>query len=621
MKLSLKLLGILWLGLLIMIGALLYNAYSRIQPDNFVSVLSRQIESNYPGSKVHIGKLGYRFSLDFNLELNEVFLKRNSKTLASIGKAEIKVPWWLLLFNNGNAQLNLHEVDIFLDQDASQAPIVKTKQNSSNSLITLALPEYLTDAKYTIRAKNVTIRDSLTGRRFFVLSKLLVREFQQGNNSAFEFNVPVPIKLGAVQVPLELWVFGDVTPSVEQWNINYHGEFRSLETSEKFKIDDLLFKGLATFTPKQLGLNSELNIQIDKKQVGTGEFIANQEGMRVFFKLTEFPSDYFQPIYETIKNPYLSALSAPGSGEIKFHKKFGAPRVKASASLTFAGTFDLTQKENVSGSWKLRFEDSRWEASFISPKGEVSFFRRSFMDMKQNRVTQYNEELGFSGVDLALSTTRILPLSEFMQDASKVFFSTILSFNKCLHKKELFSGAFKYGVTPDQKYFSGDLSNEKSSLNISYSNKNGNSLDVKSNLFPWDSGLQLFAPHFLASNAVITGQVSGRWTNSWHTGDWIMKLNSTGNIDGTLGLFFKNTTALFNLDTFGIKNLSFDGFLKNNILTVSALLLDNAQQVKISGVLNSRQKSVLSLAYPKNKKLRRNFKEVIEPYWLPKENQ
>ncbi|MCP5815823.1 hypothetical protein NL365_27960, partial [Klebsiella pneumoniae] len=77
-----------------------------------------------------------------------------------------------------------------------------------------------------------------------------------GKNSAFELNIPIQIKHNETHYNSDLWLFGDVTPETSQWKLNYRGEFRTKESSDKFLIEDLVINGAATFIPSSLAINS-----------------------------------------------------------------------------------------------------------------------------------------------------------------------------------------------------------------------------------------------------------------------------------------------------------------------------------------------------------------------------
>ena len=409
MRISLKVLAYMWLGLFLIIGGLLFNAYSKLKPETVIALLTEQVQKNYPGTKLEVGKVDYGFSLDFNLNLQNIHLRRSGKLLGSIGKIELKVPWWLLLVNKGNAQINLSNLDIYVDHH--EAHEIKSVTNSLKTTdIKVTLPNYLADARYTLRAKNVSVRDIHNERRYFTVSKLLVREFQYGKNSAFELNIPIEITHGQVRYSSNLWLFGDVTPEMNVWNFNYRGEFRTKEASDKFEIEDLVIGGTAVFKPQSLDISSSVDLLIEKQNIGKGSINANQDSLNLNLNFTEIPLSYFSFMYEEIHNPYLPKLEGKAHGVVNFDKKFDADTATIGGKLSFDGSFEIAPQHLMGGKWIMSFQDSRWETSFISPKGEISFFRRSFMDMKKSKVTQYVEELGFTGLDL---NQVILPVTSF----------------------------------------------------------------------------------------------------------------------------------------------------------------------------------------------------------------
>jgi hypothetical protein len=626
MRVSLKLIGVLWIGLFLIIGVLLFNAYSKLKPETFIALITEQVQKNYPGAELKVGKVSYGFSLDFTMNLRDLHLRRSGKLLGSVGEVELKVPWWLLLFNQGNAQINLSKLDIFIDNSpvpALSKPTGKSNQKVDSSLIKVTLPSYLNDANFTLRAKEVSIRDINNARRYFTVSKLLVREFQYGKNSAFELNIPIEIKHNDVHYLSELWLFGDVTPDPSQWNLNYRGEFRTKETNEKFQIEDLVINGKASFIPSSLAINSDLNLLIDKARVGHGDFKASQDSLTVSVDFDSLPLEYFGLIYEEMKNPYLKKLKGTSAGSIKFHKNFDNSVASIKGKLAFYGDFIVSGKEFiVPGTWKIGFEDSRWEISFISPKGEVSFFRRSVMDMKKNQVTQYIEELGFTGLDMNLVLVATTPLSNFISEVPESYYTTSVAYNKCLQGETLITGNFRYGLSPEHKFYQGDLKAEESSLDINYSNKAAkHALDMNFQKFQIGSPFNLLTPYFTAANGILDGKVEGRWSESWMSGEWLMKINgeSLHTMGGQIPQFISKTVSFFTLDPNLPSKLGMNLIVKNNILTINSLLLENPESAKITGSLSSKQKSILTLTYPKNKKFKPIKKEVIEPYWIQKE--
>lgn len=621
MRISLKVIGLLWIVLFLIIGGLLFNAYLKLKPETFIALLTQQVQKNYPGAKLNVGKVSHRFSIDFNLNLQDIHLRRSGKLLGSIGEVELKVPWWLLLFNRGNAQINLSRLDIFVDHEDVHVLKNKIQNVKGPKLIKVKLPDYLADAKFTLRAKAVSIRDIHNARRYFTVSKLLVREFQYGKNSAFEINIPIEIKHNNVRYSSDLWLFGDLTPETHEWKLNYRGDFRTKETNDKFQIEDLVIRGVSSFVPTTLAITSNINLLIDKNQVGNGNFQATQDGLTVHLMFSKLPLSYFGFIYEEIKNPYLTKLDGEASGEVKFQKKFEALST-VNGKILFDGEMELSETNKIPGKWQIAFLDNRWEVSFMSPKGEASFFRRSVLEMKKNHLGQYNEELGFTGLDLDQTISAVKPLPEFISEMPTTYFTSTISYKQCTQGEKKIDGNFRLGMTPDQKYYQGILGDNVSSFEVNYSDKNSiNSLDMKFLKFSWRQSFAFMTPMFQTTAGLIDGKLEGRWGTSWETGQWLVQLNGTELTDykGKLPDFLTKTSSFFDLDSKMNPKQSLNLSVKNNILFINSLMFENLESAKITGSLSPKQKSTLTLSYPKNKKFKPLKKEVIEVYWMQKE--
>jgi hypothetical protein len=620
MRLSLKVLGILWLGLFLIIGILLFNAYSKLNPNTFIAVIREQVQKNFPGSKLDVEKISYRFSLDFNLNLQRIHLRRNKKLLASLGEIEIKVPWWLLLANHGNAQININDMDIYVDHEVSgRRP--PSKSIVGHDKITVALPKYLADAKFTLRAKHISIRDMYSSRNYFVVSKLLVREFQYGKNSAFEMNIPISIKHKESQYSSDLWLFGDVTPEASLWKLNFRGEFRTRETSDRFQMEDLNIGGSANFSPTTLKIESDLTLDVEKRQVGSGKFYSDQERLSLNLGLTKLPLTYFGLIYEEIKNPYLVNPNGEASGKMKLERSFENSTLKITGDLEFLGSFILSDKDFIPGQWKVKFDDSLWVVSFISPKGEASFFRRSIFDHKKGKVIQFSEELGFSGLDLSITIAPIMPLNGFILKRFDHYFSTTVSYKKCLLGDQVLDGDFRYGVSPEQKFFQGFLGSGAKSMSLAYSDKNSHATTINLNSFNWHPSFKFLLPFFSASSGVLSGKIEGRWSEAWENGQWLIEtaVTNLNEADGKMIDFLDQTSSLFDLKLLDATKVNLKLMAKANVISVNSLILGGKSLARISGSLNTKQKSYLTLNYPSDKKFKTIKKEVVAPYWLQKE--
>ena len=468
MRLSFKIIVGIWVVLMLILGGVVYTAYSRLEPEALISLMREQVEKNYPGTELKVGSMDYRMGLDFKLSLSEITMIRSQKKLGSIGEIEIKIPWWLFLTDKGSAQINISHLEIYLDrpnhnESSDEDSSRDEKVEKSAVKFKVNIPSYLTKAKYTIRAKDISIRDINDSHRLFYLSKLLVREFQYGKNSAFELNLPIEVNHNDAKYDSQLWLFGDMTPRKDYWSINYRGEFKTKDVTDKSQLEDVIIDGKAEFHSEDLTLDSSMNFLIEKENIGTGKFQADRGSLSVTLDFSKFPLNYLSIINDEIKNPFLPELEGYAEGKLRLIKEKKAGLTSLTARLSFEGTLPLDQDLVYAGTWQLQFNDSKWETSFMTPNGEVSFFRRAIIDFGTGTLVQYNEEIGFSGIDFNKAVKPIRKISEIQLDKDQNFFVSTSSFKDCIQGENKVNGEIKYGRSPDLLFYQLDLKENASS--------------------------------------------------------------------------------------------------------------------------------------------------------------
>lgn len=626
MRISLKTLAIFWVLLLAIIGGLLYNAYSKFKADAFIAVLTEQVQKNYPGAKLNVGKIAYKFSLDFNLKLQDVYLRRSGKLLGSIKEIELKVPWWLLVVNKGNARINVSDLDVFVDQDEVPKITEVTPEDTAvaTEVVKISVPSYFAETRFTLRAKNIAIRDINSTRRFFTISKLLVREFQYGKNTAFEVNVPIEINLKKSKYRSELWLFGDVTPEVNEWKLNFRGEFRTREINDRSQLEDLVINGNMNFLPTSLSLNSSIDLQHEKESIGKGTVVANQDHLTINLDFKKLPLSYLSSLYEVSKNPYLVIPQGEALGKLSYQKHFETNKANVSSELEFEGPINLSLGNELPGKWKVTIQNKNWEVSFNSQKNDVFFSRKSLVDLSTNETKNYQEELLFTGLELENSISAVSSISAFLKDSSAFDYSTVVNFKKCYIGEEVYDGSFKYGRSETEKFYQAELRSEKSSMDLKLMSKNGkNNFEFKSNRLPWAVTYNFLTPYFSADSGLVTAQLQGEWNASWESGLWRFKFQGEElmNEKGYLPDFFEKTFGYFEQNVRDSSKINLDGYVKNNVVNITALAQNEVKEdVKITGNLSSKQKSQLEFFLGK-RKTKPVVKEIIEPYWMQKEEQ
>lgn len=621
MRLSVKILLGLWVFLFLIVGGLVYSTYSKLHPEAFVALLTEQVQHNYPGAKLEVGEVNYNLSLNFNLSLKNVTLKRSDKVLGTLGEIELKVPWWLLVVNRGNAQINLSNLNLFIEPSRSEKEEGLSNSSSKvveNSKVEVSLPQYLQDVQYTIRARNISIKDISGSRTLLKLSKLLVREFHYGKNSAFELKLPISIGHRGMNYSSELWLFGDVTPEKAIWNFNYRGNFRTKDMGENVQFDDVVLEGKTRFKPREVDIQSEVEFSIDKKNIGSGAFAANEKKITLNLMFTQLPTEFLNIFENELRHTHLSKLVGSAAGELHLERKLSETKATLRGGLEFNAPFQLN-KEEIMGAWKLSFDNTRWDSSFISPKGEVSFFRRSVIDLDNGQVKQYSEELGFTGVNLPMALGTVPSLKELMSFNSTKYFSSHISIKKCLMGEKEVDGYFKIGVSPDLKFYQGELTqSEAQKFKLVFNQSRQKKLNIHFDNFFWSNQLSFLSPYFQADSGTLDGQIEGRWKEDWADGKWVMKLKASDLVNGTGSILDMNKKfwSEFNIPTDNISHLNALSYVQDGKLKLDSLIIEGEDPIKLSGLINFEidQNSHLILSYPKNKKwkpVKKEFKGVF----------
>lgn len=613
-KLSIKVILWLWLGLAIILGILVMSAYSKLNPDSFLVLLNQQVQRNYPGSKLVVQDMSYAFKLDFSLKIKELSVKKDDVLMGRIGKVEIRLPWWLLLFNRGSAQVNLSDLDIYVPGHNDPSTLARELEPSGGR-IKVTVPGYMTDASYTIRAKDITIRELDGNRRFFNLSKLLIREFQYGKNSAFELNIPIRITHKNTKYTSELWLFGDITPHTESWALNYRGEFKTKENSEKLEFDDLVIDGKATVEPSTIEIVSNYSLMVEKKEIGKGKFVYEGNLLGLDATFTDLPIQYLSLVGEEVKNPFWVGLEGNAQGNLKFARKLGPEDVTTLAGkLNFVGNFSIPNSEPIAGTWQLNFENGKWETSFLSPKHEVSFYRRAAINFKEGSVTQYSQEIGFTDIDLGLPLKTVEDLGTFMGSSPQDYHSTFISIKNCKLGDRIVEGFFRLGILPDQRFYQAELVDDSSKLIFNYQDKQSqHQLDATFSKFPLTKSHKFLSPFFSVEDGIVNGRLEGKWAKHWMDGTWKSKLDFSG-LKSPQGSWFDlviKIASVFSFDPTPFPAQTVDFAVSKNILKLNSFSLNGPDPAVMSGSMSANaKKSYLTLNYPKNKKWKPIRKEA-----------
>lgn len=610
MKFSFKIIVAIWFVLLSILAGVVYTAYLKLEPQALIGLMREQVERNYPGTELKVAKTNYRLGLDFKLTLNDITMIRAQKNLGRIGEIEIKIPWWLFLTDKGSAQINISHLEIFVDRQIKASGASPSTNSAKPDLtpvkVKATVPSFFLTAKYTIRAKDISIRDLHDSHRYFNLSKLLIREFRYGKNSAFELTLPIEVNHNAAKYNSELWLFGDLTPRKDYWSLNYRGEFKTTDVSDRSQLEDVVIDGKAEVDSHRMKINSSMNFLIDKENIGSGKVTAENSNLDVSLDFRKFPLNYLGILNEEIKNPFLPQLEGYAQGKLHLIKNNTNGSLSLSSRLSFEGVFPLDETLFYAGTWQLQFNDSKWKTSFMTPNGEVSFFRRSIIDFDSGSLVQYNEEIGFSGIDFSKAVHPIKKLSEVKLDQIKSYFVSAASFKNCLQGDQKVNGEIKYGRSPDMLFYQIDLQETTGKLKAYYQQKAQlEQFSLEASQYPWKD-YQFFFPYFTAKEGLFDGKVQGNWMQSWDSGEWLGNLTLTGvtQATGPAAELAQKVLAPFELLATPAPQI-WKVEVKKNKIELKSLVIATPDPAHISGVLQSDISAIkpsLTLGYPKNKR-------------------
>jgi hypothetical protein len=431
----------------------------------------------------------------------------------------------------------------------------------------------------------------------------------------------MPIKItqpGAI-FSSELWLFGDITPDPSSWQLNYRGEFRTTESNDGTQFEDLIIDGKANLNPKKLSLSSTMDLVIERRPVGTGSLNIDTNSFAFHTELSAIPVGFLAMVGNKSLNPYWRSPEGTAEGVIGFTKTHDQ-KASLKGKIHFDGSINLSSSFEKAGKWQMNFEDSRWETSFISPQGEISYFRRAQYDFDKGEVTQFAQELGFTGVQIDAAANVLVSLGDLISDQPDTFYTSSLSFKNCSWGERSLEGSFRYGITPQHRFYTGELKSEQGKLKLDYQMKGkSEALDVEMKEFSWLPGIGFMQPYFNAAAALMDGNLQGRWqTGEWLDGKWLLKIKGKDlqELQGHLNSITGRIVDFAGLPPFTPQRAEWDLSLQNQSLKINKLLVSGETEAQISGQLGTgeTQKSWLLLLSPgsKSKPVR---KEVEHIYW------
>ncbi|HLW57439.1 MAG TPA: hypothetical protein VKY27_08645 [Bacteriovoracaceae bacterium] len=593
MKFRISMKAILWTWslLIVLLIALGYNAYDKLRPEAFVQLATEQVQKNIPNSQLVVGSVDYSFSVDFNIKLKQITVVRDELQIAKIGELELKIPWWLLITHKGTAQVNVGQVEILLNSNDVKKITHSSEDDTeeTSETVEITIPEYLAKAQFTLRAKDVALKNEDASRTYLQISKLLVRGFALSKNSAFEIKLPVWLEHNEQTYNSEIWLFGDLTPEKDKWAFNYTGEFRTKDIDAKISFDDVALEGTITLLLPQFSISSQTNFMIDKEEKGVAIFALDQSMWKLDLDFSALPLEFLGLFEKEILNDYFSKFEGEAQGNISLSQKFEYEDIFLQGKLSYPGKFTY-QNLSQEGNWYLIFDNNLWLNRFEGD--HIKYSRENLIAFSEGKILEVKETYVFRD----LKMDEVLKFIPSLEKATKTEVPEHKSFSLADIKRddeETLEGSFELTSNIAAFNYSGELKSKNESLKFSYISDVDQSIDLQLKSFKLVSGIDLFSP-WINGTGVLNLEFSGRELSQFPLNPW--KLKGTINSEDMTGIvpsYLQNLWTVFDRSP---KNQELNMFVNNKNSQIKLIDKDDKPvtlEVSLNRNLNNESNATL----------------------------
>jgi len=297
-----------WAGTLVVVtlttitASVVYFVHTKISPDELKVFLVRTIEKNFPETKADFEKVKYSlgFNANFTIEKFSLQNKSDKRELFQAENLRIKIPIWSMIVEGGTIDLFIDNAKLVFESDkgisnwerslslppeskSSFAILgVKSKEDlmAINARDIISVPTYLVNSQINIHLKDMGVSYKIEGRKKgeFLISKLLIKNFNFKTNTAFEIVSKLNLKISENQtISFDVLVIG-------QFNLGEYLKDGEMQTIEVIHFDNMKLVEKNILIP---GIRMELNATLSKSQPLQGFYnlIAGQNSLSSRFKM------------------------------------------------------------------------------------------------------------------------------------------------------------------------------------------------------------------------------------------------------------------------------------------------------------------------------------------------
>lgn len=601
MKLRISMKTVLWIWgvLLVLIVALGYNAYNRLKPEAFIQLAQEELRKNIADAELVVGDVDYGLSTDFNIKLKNITILKNQTHIAKIGEFELKVPWWLLITHKGNAHISIAQVEFLISgNDVKKITHSTSETEGEKTEIKIEIPDYLANAEFTLRAKDVFLKNEDASRTYLQLSKLLVREFSLGKNSAFEIKLPIWFEYNGQSYSSEVWLFGDMTPSKDKWILNYTGDFRTKDLDAKINFDDVALEGKINLLLPQFAIEAQNSFMIEKEEKGSAAFKLNGGEWNLDLDFTALPLEFLSLFEKEIVNDYLTELKAEAAGKITLTKKIDHEELFMNGDLSWGG--ELKNLQFIErGTWRIAFNNNLWKTSFEGTN--FKFSRENLIAFNETKFLEIKETYQF--IESPISNIKFFVPTLPKVVNSEIPITRVYELVNVAKGNTPINGTLEYSSNENSISYSGELKNNEEFLSFKMVRAESLAIDFESKKFKMASGLSLFEP-WITGEGLLDFKFSGRELDQPQVSQW--KFNGEIELGELRGLIPSYLDEVWNHFNRKPRTIGLDSTISTKVAQITLTDLE-------------RGPAVLKIDLGKNRE--ENGKAFFSIKGMPKKNQ
>lgn len=210
MSKTLKIIASVVLGLVIVVGGLLFYASTKINPEEIRKMTIAGIEKSMPGATATLGKIDY--SLGFNIKIEfqdlKIILKEDQSLLTAVKDFHFKLPIWAIITNGGTVDLSVSKPEMVYTEYAPKVnnwgkafgPQMAKQEDKKDEVKAnegtkgdIEVPAFISKSKINVRVTDVDVKYKLAdgSNGELKVNRFLLKDLNLTSTTAFEVETDI----------------------------------------------------------------------------------------------------------------------------------------------------------------------------------------------------------------------------------------------------------------------------------------------------------------------------------------------------------------------------------------------------------------------------------------------